>query len=556
MEPEWKEIYWSWEDMTVYERFDKNCQLFQDEMFIYSDAGNFTYGEAHEHIVSMAAYLSENGVGSGDHVGVFMRNSPAFVFLIFALSMIGAVEVPINFHVKAKEFMYILEKMDVSSLVCNLSLPDIPAEKLTGIKRIFTAGLCDIQYAEKPKRKVLPHKGDPSDLLAIFMTSGSSGHPKGVRLRHDMVLRSAYSSCLTREFEQRRRILIPIPLFHMMAYLEGVMAAMLTGNSVILTIDRFSPAVLLDALKKYEATDVELISSMMTKTLKECEVYPEDYPSLRHAFLGGNCPEWVWEKAVHGFGLADVTAAYGLTECGSTSFMTRPSDSLDTIIHTNGRLKRAGSASLTGLTDAQLEAMICDEDTGTVLPFGEAGLLCLRGATMTDGYYNDEEATKRVLSPDGWFCTGDECILREDGSLIFLGRSDDMYKINGENVSAVFVDAVMGECPHVNAVETVGIPDKDHGAVAVMFIDAVEESAEAKKAILSYIIDHLARFQRPKYIIYSSMEQWPKTDTEKISKKALRKIAADLAGRYEQEHPASRGQADLTQMFKESCMES
>lgn len=144
---------------------------------------------------------------------------------------------------------------------------------------------------------------------------------------------------------------------------------------------------------------------------------------------------------------------------------------------------------------------------------------------MTPGYYKDAVVTQQTIDQDGWFHTGDLGILDEKGYLKFLGRSNDMYKINGENVSPQFVESVLSRHEAVNVVEVVGIGHEKCGEVGVAFIDTDRPTEGLEEELRIYAKEHLARFQCPYYYIFMKRHNWPRTETGKISKKELRKVA-------------------------------
>ena len=143
---------------------------------------------------------------------------------------------------------------------------------------------------------------------------------------------------------------------------------------------------------------------------------------------------------------------------------------------------------------------------------------------MTPGYYKEPKINDAVYR-DGWFCTGDIGILDYDGYLTFLGRDNDMYKINGENVSPQFIETVLSRHRDVHAVEVVGIDHPKYGAVGVAFVDTDADTAALEPELRVYAREHLALFQCPGYYIFLPIDKWPRTGTGKISKKELRKLA-------------------------------
>ena len=147
---------------------------------------------------------------------------------------------------------------------------------------------------------------------------------------------------------------------------------------------------------------------------------------------------------------------------------------------------------------------------------------------MTLGYYRDEEATALCFDADGWLKTGDVGYFDENGYLKFLGRCNDMYKINGENVSPQYLDKIISKCGHVVTVETVGVPDEKLGWIGAAFVDAGCPDQETKDMIMEYCKENLAPYQMPRYFFFTDSSTWPHTTTGKVQKYKLRDMARKL----------------------------
>lgn len=536
-------LYPHWEPHTVWTRFTCSARRFpQRQLFVFEE-GDCTYAQAHALARQAARALLALGIRPGDHVALMLHNCPAFLILTFALAAVGAVKIPVNANVGLEELDYVLHHTGARLLFSEKQFPGALFHDLEGFWGTVLANCRALgplspgeqtwegflqggaSVPEGELDRVSQSCQDPYGLVDIMFTSGSTSHPKGVMLTHDMLLRSSYATCRCRNIEEGRRIFVPIPLFHLMAYNEALLPALYMGGTLILTNQRYDVAHCLEMMRLHRANDIVCVSSIMVDLLTKGSPRPEDFPHLRHAYWAAACPEWVWQAGRESFGLEDVCTGYGMTECGSTTTMLTVSDPPELARTCHGRLKNAGAAGCPEFGGNLLELKICGPD-GRVLPPGERGEICCRGLTVTKGYYNNPEANARAFTQDGWFHTGDLGVLDQAGYLTFCGRDSDMYKVNGENVSPQFVDQVIGASPLVTAVEVVGIRDPKCGEVGVAFIDAPDASQQAQEAIRQYCETHLAKFQVPKYFIFSSSDQWPRTGSGKVKKAKLREIAA------------------------------
>lgn len=223
-----------------------------------------------------------------------------------------------------------------------------------------------------------------------------------------------------------------------------------------------------------------------------------------------------------------MITGYGMTEVCGASMQTDPADGNEILETRVGRRLPGGCSGLKEWDGHQIIYRVVDQKTGKDCSAGIIGELWCKGPVVTKGYFNRPEANKRVFTEDGWFKTGDCGCFDENGYLILAGRVDDMYKINGENVSPKFLEDVIGNCSVINVVSVVGIPDAKHGYVGAAFIELYEDTLQNRELTEEYCRMHLARFQVPKYFIYMKSQNWPRTSTGKVQKFRLKEMAEAL----------------------------
>lgn len=542
-------LYPEWEADTLWTRFEKNAERFRENAFIYYKDRVYTYGEALARINRIAAGCAACGM-SGAHVGVLLYNSPEYVFLTFALAKIGAVKVPVNMKLSIKEKLYVIRQSECRFVISHDTEKLPPASlKETAVERMIVrfgkeedtkTGIVIgwdrfLEMGQEMDAPVLVYS-DPDGISDILYTSGSTTFPKGVMLTHDLLLRSSFATCRTRRMETGRRILAPIPLYHIFAYNEGLLAAMWAGGCIVLADRKADGAYILELLKKSRANDIICVPVIMIHLLEAIGDEPQEFPDLHAGYWASTCPDWVWDAAKKKLGIEDVTTGYGMTECGSTTTMSVPGCTTEELKTGQGRLKDSGCAGSEAYGGRLVEVEIRDMETGRNLPAGETGELYCRGLTVMKGYYKNPEANKACFDPEGWFATGDVGVMDMIGRFTFQGRKDSMYKINGENVSPQYLNYVIGGCSQVKAVETIGIQNPRYGEVGVAFIELSSDTKENRNKVSEYISEHLADFQLPKYIVSGDSGVWPRTACGKISPGELRKDAALQVERFEKNH--------------------
>lgn len=543
---EFSRLYPEWEKKTIWEHFEVSSARYPDREFIGAESReSFTYEETRKWAVRAAKGFLAMGVKPGDHVAVQMENCPEQIFIMLALHAIGAVRIPINPCLAFRELEFVLGQSDASYLVtgCKTRFTGANTKILKVVVLPDALTELDLPYVEwetflntGDETAFCPCTGPEAadQMCDIIYTSGSTKAPKGVMLTHDMLMRSAYASCLNRGFEIGRRIFIPIPLFHVYGYVEGVLTAILAGGTILTRKGKFEVKQVLDYMIQSRANDILSVPAQMITMIRFLKEHPMCFPDLHAVYCSASiCPSWVWPGIRESFDVQDLITGYGMTEVCGASMQTSPSDSDEILCSRVGKLLPGGCAGDAHLNGHEIEYLVVDQKTGIPCKRGETGELWCRGAVVTHGYYNRPEANQWAFTDDGWFKTGDSGYFDEAGYLVMAGRVDDMYKINGENVSPKFLEDVLGNCPQIQSVEVVGVPDEKYGYIGIAFIQLKEDSTENRLAAEAYSRAHLAKFQMPKYFVYMNAEDWPRTPTGKVQKFRLKEIAATKKQQFE-----------------------
>lgn len=529
------ELYPEWIPQTLWTQFERSAGLFSDREFIIFEEGIYTYGQVLKHVNLMAKALLALGVAPGDHVAVCMFNCPTYIFLIFALSEIGAVKVPVNARLGKDEISYIFQHSEADFLITSKEdlltictqlpkLREIVVTQTDAFQRFLDGAERITDYELK---KISCHCQDPFELSDIIYTSGSTSYPKGVMQTHDGILRNAYGTARCRWYPPGHRVFVPTPLCHVMAYIVGFLPCMFVGGTAVFTSRRFNPQHALDMMKLYHINDIVCMPIIMMKIISECKVNANDFPDFKAAYWP-NGPGWLWSAVRKAFNLKYMANAYGMTECAANLTMISPMDDIEAPEKNNGRLMPGGVAGLKQFGGAQMQLRICDFETGRVLSSNQEGEIQFRGPMTTRGYYHDLKANGEAFTEDGWFRSKDIGKIDENGYLTFLGRNAENYKINGENISPQFLEKIIFQSPLVKDVACVGILHEKYGSIGVAFIDVWEFSEETTEKIKEHCVQHLATFQIPKYFYFSDSAAWPRTASNKVQKAELREYAAEL----------------------------
>ncbi len=474
------------------------------------------------------------GVSPGDRVAIWAPNS--WEWIVAALGVLGAGGwlVPLNTRFKGDEAAYVLEKADVSLLftvegflgvdyvaVARDAAPHLRALREPVILKGAALGAGAVSFdaflatgdavdpAEAQARIDAIGSDDVSD---VIFTSGTTGRPKGVMLRHGPSLR-----CYTMFSEgfgltEGDRYLIVNPFFHCFGYKAGWMACLLTGATAV-------PVAVLDVEAVLGLIERERISALpgpptlfwsLLERRASADSRHHDLSSLRIAFMGAAAiPAELIRRVREELPFKRITTGYGLTECHALVSITRPDDPPEWIARWSA-----------GVAFPGMHVRIVDA-AGAPVPIGEQGEIMVSGFHIMSGYYDEPEQTAAAIEPDGWLHTGDIGMLSERGDIRITDRLKDIYISGGFNVSPAEVESVLLGYEGVSQVAVVGAPDERLGEVGVAFVIARPGSIVDASALMVWAREHMANFKVPRRV--EIVEAFPLNATGKVLKGELRR---------------------------------
>jgi len=465
---------------------------------------DISYAAFDDRIRRAAGWLISRGIGADDVVAVLMKNSAAFLELVFAASHIGAVLLPINYRLSADEVGYIVGNSGARLLIADEELAAIAAGDAPVVLLDETAQASITRRF--PDAAAAPmHPRQPQDLMRLMYTSGTTDRPKGVMLSYENMYWKSADQTLVLGLNADTRLLVVGPLYHVGALdLPGV--AVLWHGGLLSIHRNFEPAQALAAIER-EKLNAAWFAPVMTTALLTCpERERYDVSSLKWAIGGGEkTPEARIRAFTDLFKSARYIDAYGLTETVGG----------DTFMEAGREIEKIGS---TGRAIAHVEIEIRD-DRGNRVAAGENGEICLRGPKVTRGYWKDPEKTKAAFFGD-WFRTGDVGFLDEEGFLYLTDRKKDMIISGGENIASSEVERVIYELPQVREVAVIGLPDARWGEKPVAVVVLADNAALGLPELNDHCRARLAGFKVPKQLIirYSL----PRNPSGKVLKRVLR----------------------------------
>ncbi|KIP53097.1 class I adenylate-forming enzyme family protein [Leucobacter komagatae] len=458
-------------------------------------ARTWTYRELLDDTERAATWLLDR-FPAGSHIAVWAANEPEWLILQGATALAGMTLVTANPALRATELAHVLDASHATAVafsaeVRGTAMADILYEALDRI-RVRRAGTVRtipslIPFAgwHEAIRKVTAAPDrfpsvHPSDPIQLQFTSGTTGLPKPAQLSHRAMITNADFVNARSGYESESISVSPLPLFHTAGSgLAGFGTFLLRGTLVLCRV--FDPALVLDAIERYRATDVRMVPAMFRAVFPEINVRAPILTSLRLCSSGGDSLPIELSREIERIFGVPLTTVYGQTELSPILTQTAPSDPVDI------RWNSAGAPL------PQVEVKVVMPDTGETAAIGVPGEICARGYQVIDGYFEMPEATRELIDNDGWLHTGDLGFLSADGNLTVTGRLKDLIIRGGENLYPKEIEAAIQEHPRIALAAVIGLPDEQWGEVVAAVVEASDDSVPVPAAELRHFLaDRLA----------------------------------------------------------------
>ncbi len=505
-------------------------ELYPNNCFIYyvPEERKYTYREMFLEANKITHALNEKiGVKKGDSIGLMTENVPEFVFSTIGILQTGASLTPINPLLNVGDVTHIVRDSGIIKTVFvhskNYRIIK-KAQKEVDIENIILLG------TKEPKEEAIPLetfiKGsstsepkmpsiDPlNDLAALLYTGGTTGLPKGVMLTHDNIVsdvlntiylnKKVYEEVLGREVSQ-----CVLPLCHTFGF-TVLITSLLIGTMMLMEGD-FYPERIMEHIRDYKIRSFIGVPLMFQLLVNHPKFGKIDLSSLESALSGSTTlPPEVVRKFKSVVGDIRISQGYGLTEASPITHM-----------HAEW-LPEIRSDSI-AIPLMNTDAKIVNPDTLEELDPDTVGELLIKGPQVMKGYWKNPEATKSVLTEDGWLRTGDLAKMTDNGYFYIVGRTKDMIKYKGYKVMPREVEERLEEHPAIASVAVVGVEDPNTGENIKAYVALKEEYVGkiTEQEIIDWGKQNLAAYKYPRMVSFVPI--LPRTVIGKIDRKALRK---------------------------------
>ncbi len=546
----------AWVPRTLAAAFDEIADRHPDRPYVITDRLTLSYDDVRRRSIRLAAGLIALGVEPGDRIALVMDNRPEYAEVKLALARVGAAAVPLNFSYTATELAERLRQARASVLICIpssmatdwLSVLDrqipgweagVHSDAFPDLRQVVMVDsglrqhaldLAALAASEVPDEEVIGRQDQlsPDDVSDMVFTSGTTGNALGAELTHDMMLRSAFGSAYHRAFADGWRIGFALPLYHVFAYVEGMLAALYAGGAIV-PLQVFNPKTVLETIETHRVNEVLFVPTMTIAVVDHAAKSQYDLSSLQSVFsAAAPAPVWLWERVMSDLQPSMIFTGYGQTEVSAATALTLPGDSIETVASVVGAPKLGGPAAAdTGLDGRLAQYRTVDPFTGEPLPEGEFGELSVRGPQVTRCYFDDPERTTTLIDGEGWLRTGDLGRINSDGYLELTGRAGELFKVGGELVAPAEVERLLTSVDGVSQAYVIGVPDQRYGAVPWAFVVPAEGANPEQRILIAACRQHLAAFKVPRGVTFLAAEELPTTATGKVQKFRLAQRAGE-----------------------------
>jgi len=513
----------------------------------YSFMGKvMSFGETDRLSLAFAAYLQGLGLAQGDRVAIMMPNVPQYPVVVAAILRAGYVVVNVNPLYTARELEHQLKDSGSKAIVIIENFASTLAKCIaaTPIQHVILCAMGDrlgllkgtlVNFVVRNVKKMVPEFALPSairfndalaigaratlrkptlkpdDVAVLQYTGGTTGVSKGAVLLHRNVIANLLQSQAWNDpvmsqipAQEQMTTVCALPLYHIFAFTVGMMLSMRTGGLLILIPNpRDMPAVLKE-LSKHVFHSFPAVNTLFNGLANHPDFNKVDWSHLKISIGGGMAVQSAVAKLWFEKTGCPICEGYGLSE-------TSPSASCNPVT----------GKEYTGTIGVPIPGtwMKLLDDDGKEVAQGQPGEIAIKGPQVMAGYWQRPDETAKVMTPDGYFKSGDIGIMDERGYFRIVDRKKDMILVSGFNVYPTELEDVVGQMPGVMECACVGMADAKTGeAVKLVIVKKNPDLTEAQ--VRAYCKENLTGYKQPKVVEFRA--ELPKTPVGKILRRELR----------------------------------
>ena len=476
----------------------------------------------------------QHGMKAGQRVAIAMRNRPEWAVALAAVALIGAVPVPLNSFGLTSELMSNIEDTTPAWLICDNDRYERVKDALAGsaLKVVVVDGEGgDIAWSALVADG---HDGwdapslQPDDTALILFTSGATSRAKGVESTHRAVCQAVFNidfigavaaitspdaiaAIMARQLQPT--ILSAVPLFHVSGLHAQLLTSLRHGRRLIF-VHRWEPEKAVELIRKEKVTQFNGAPSMVQQLINIPGFeQTENSGNLSGVGFGGGAlhPRLI-DEVLGKFSGRMSGIGFGLTESNGVC------------AGSSGRMFEAHPRSA-GVLSPIIDVRIADLD-GTALANGETGEIWLKGITLMERYWGDEQSTANAVH-DGWFRTGDIGVLDDEGFITIVDRIKDVINRSGEKIAAAEVESCLLQHQDLEEAAVFSMPHEVTGEQVVAVVVGKPQTSVSEQQLRDFVAQRLAGYKVPSKIVVRS-EPLPRNPAGKMLKTSIRKECEHL----------------------------
>ncbi len=470
-----------------------------------------TYAELGRSIRSFAAGLAARGFGKGDVLAIYSPNLPEYAVAFHGAAAAGGKATTMNPLYTANEVAHQLTDSGARMLLTVGPFLEaaLEAAEKAGVDEVYVIG------EGEGARPVSDLLGDPDaapeveidpaeDLAVLPYSSGTTGLPKGVMLRHDNLVANLEQFQASFPIGEDDTLIGVLPFFHIYG-MTVIMNQGLRNGATIVTMPRFDLDQFLGLIEQHGVTRAYVVPPIALALAKHPAIDEHDLSSIDVLMSGAASLGAELAVAVEKRLGCPVIQGYGLTETSPVTHVIRPDGE-----------NRPGSI---GPPLPGTECRLVDPETGEDAAAGERGELWIRGPQVMAGYLNNEEATANTIDADRWLHTGDIATVDEDGFFEIVDRLKELIKYKGYQVAPAELEALIVTHPDVADIAVIGVPDEECGELPKAYVVAAGEDFDAD-ALMDWVGGQVSPQKRIRLV--ETIDEIPKSPSGKILRRVLK----------------------------------
>jgi long-chain acyl-CoA synthetase len=527
------------------ELFEESFREYRTKPAFVCMGKQITYGELDALSGKLAAWFQSKGLARGARIAIMLPNVLQYPVAIAAILRAGYVVVNVNPLYTPRELEHQLKDSGAEAIIIleNFAVTLQAVVRNSAVKHVIVASMGDLMgakglivnfvvrrvkkmvpawslpghikfnlaIAEGARHEFKPVKQGPDDVAFLQYTGGTTGVAKGATLLHRNLIANVLQSQIWLDPARVGRddidqfvTVVALPLYHIFALTVCGLLTVRTGGLGVLIPNPRDIGGMIKELQGYAVTTIPAVNTLYNAMLNHPDFDKLNFSKLLVANGGGMAVQEAVAKRWYERTRSPIVEGYGMSE-------TSPCVTCNPVTVTS-------YSGTIGLPLPSTDISIRDDENNEV-PLGQPGEICIRGPQVMAGYWNRPDETAKVMTPDGFFKSGDVGIVNEAGYVKIVDRKKDMILVSGFNVYPNEVEDVVAKLPGVFEVAAVGVPDQHSGEAVKLFV-VKKDQALTDADIFAFCKEQLTGYKRPKIIEFRT--ELPKSNVGKILRRELR----------------------------------